>query len=72
MPGMSGTDVLAELAADAATREIPVVVLTSAELDDSERRTIEAARPPSFPRTRSRRAGRTTDLTQTLARLGLA
>ena len=50
-----------ELAADAATREIPVVVLTSAQLDDSRAKdNRERTRPPSFPRTRSRPLTRTT------------
>src|SRR4030095_2922501 len=42
MPGMPGSDVLAGLGGDSGTREIPVVVLTGAELDELERRALEA------------------------------
>jgi signal transduction histidine kinase/ActR/RegA family two-component response regulator len=37
MPGMDGRQVLTELSADAATRDIPVVILTSSALDASQR-----------------------------------
>jgi CheY-like chemotaxis protein len=37
MPGMSGFEVLRELKADPATREIPVVVVTSKVLTEEER-----------------------------------
>jgi CheY-like chemotaxis protein len=37
MPGMDGRQVLAELSADATTRDIPVLILTSSEPDSSQR-----------------------------------
>jgi CheY-like chemotaxis protein len=37
MPGVDGREVLRELAADAATRDIPVVILTSSVLEPAER-----------------------------------
>ena len=72
MPGMPGSDVLAELAADAATREIPVVVLTGAELDDLERRALEARAAAVVSKDTLGRAEHESGLTETLARLGLA
>jgi len=70
MPGMSGIDVLAKLAADAATREVPVVVLTSTQLDEFERRTIESHAAAVISKDELA-AGDHNGLTQTLARLGL-
>ena len=72
MPGMPGSDVLAELAADAATREIPVVVLTAAALDDLERRALEARAAAVVSKDTLARAEHESGLTETLARLGLA
>ena len=73
MPGISGTDVLERLAADTATREIPVVVLTATELDDVDRREAwSASGRGASRRTRSPRRSRQRTLTETLARLGLA
>jgi signal transduction histidine kinase/CheY-like chemotaxis protein len=72
MPGMPGSDVLAELAADSATREIPVVVLTGAELDDLERRALETRAAVVVSKETLSRAEHECGLTETLARLGLA
>jgi signal transduction histidine kinase/CheY-like chemotaxis protein len=72
MPGMSGTDVLARLAADAATREVPVVVLTSAQLDELERKTIESHAAAVVSKDALAADDKDNGLTQTLARLGLA
>ena len=41
MPGVSGFEVLERLRAETATREVPVVVVTSKVLDDVERRRLE-------------------------------
>jgi len=41
MPGLSGFDVLERLRSDAATRDVPVVVVTSKPLVDAERRRLE-------------------------------
>jgi signal transduction histidine kinase/CheY-like chemotaxis protein len=71
MPGLPGTDVLARLAADAATREIPVVVLTATELDDLERRSLEARAAAVVSKDTLARAEHESGLTETLARLGL-
>ncbi|HVY71089.1 MAG TPA: ATP-binding protein [Verrucomicrobiae bacterium] len=43
MPGMSGFQVLAELKSNPFTREIPVIVNTSRELDDDERAQLARA-----------------------------
>lgn len=40
MPGMDGYHVMAELKADPATADIPVVVLTSKALDDADRKQL--------------------------------
>ena len=71
MPGMPGSDVLTRLAADAATREIPVVVLTATELDDLERRGLEAHAAAVVSKATLTGAGHESGLTETLARLGL-
>jgi CheY-like chemotaxis protein len=71
MPGMPGSDVLAALAADSATREIPVVVLTGAELDDLERRALEARAVAVVSKDTLARPEHESGLTETLARLGL-
>jgi signal transduction histidine kinase/CheY-like chemotaxis protein len=72
MPGMAGSDVLTRLAADAATREIPVVVLTATELDDLERRSLEARAAAVVSKaTLARTEHHESGLTETLARLGL-
>jgi CheY-like chemotaxis protein len=71
MPGMPGSDVLTQLAADAATREIPVVVLTATELDDLERRGLEARAAAVVSKATLARAEHESGLTETLARLGL-
>jgi len=41
MPGMSGTDVCTALKSDAATRDIPVIFLTSLSATEDERRGLE-------------------------------
>jgi len=41
MPDLSGFDVLERLRAETATRDVPVVVVTSKVLDDAERRRLE-------------------------------
>ena len=71
MPGLPGEDVLARLAADAATREIPVVVLTATELDDLERRSLEARAAAVVSKNTLGRTEDESGLTETLARLGL-
>jgi CheY-like chemotaxis protein len=71
MPGMPGSDVLMRLAADAATREIPVVVLTATELDDLERRGLEARAAAVVSKATLASAEHDSGLTETLARLGL-
>jgi signal transduction histidine kinase/CheY-like chemotaxis protein len=43
MPGMNGFEVLRELKNDVRTRDIAVIVNTSRELDDNERRNLEAS-----------------------------
>jgi CheY-like chemotaxis protein len=40
MPGMGGSDFLAELRADQVTCRIPVVIATGATLDDEEARSL--------------------------------
>ena len=40
MPELDGFEVLRRLKADPATRDIPVVVVTSKALDEGERRTL--------------------------------
>ena len=72
MPGMPGSDVLAGLAADSATREIPVVVLTGAELDELGRRALEARAAAVVSKETLGSAEHESGLTETLARLGLA
>jgi CheY-like chemotaxis protein len=42
MPGRSGFDVVDMLAAEPATRDIPVVILTSKRMDEVERRRLAA------------------------------
>jgi CheY-like chemotaxis protein len=42
MPGMPGEEVLAALRADPATRDIPVLVVTSKRLDAGERERLGA------------------------------
>ncbi|MFB3854744.1 MAG: ATP-binding protein [Vicinamibacterales bacterium] len=42
MPGMSGFEVLHRLKADEATRDIPVVIITSKLLDEDERRALSS------------------------------
>ena len=73
MPGLPGEDnaSLAQLAADAATREIPVVVLTATELDDLERRSLEARAVAVVSKNTLGRTEDESGLTETLARLGL-
>jgi signal transduction histidine kinase/CheY-like chemotaxis protein len=44
MPGLSGFDVLAMLAADPAMERIPVIIFTSQSLTDGERQRLERAR----------------------------
>ncbi len=44
MPGMSGFDVLALLAAEPAIERIPVIIFTSQSLTDAERQRLERAR----------------------------
>jgi CheY-like chemotaxis protein len=41
MPGLSGYDVLTHIKADPATRDIPVAVVTSADLSAQQRLQIE-------------------------------
>jgi len=41
MPDLSGFEVLERLRAETATRDVPVVVVTSKVLDDAERRRLE-------------------------------
>jgi signal transduction histidine kinase/CheY-like chemotaxis protein len=72
MPGMAGAEVLTRLAADPATREIPVVVLTSTELDDSGRSSLQARAAAVISKDTLARAEHESALTETLARLGLA
>ncbi len=72
MPGISGTDVLARLAADSATCEIPVVVLTSTELGDVEQRSLEARAAAVLSKNTLASVEHDRGLTETLARLGLA
>jgi signal transduction histidine kinase/CheY-like chemotaxis protein len=72
MPGLPGEDVLARLAADATTREIPVVVLTATELGDLERRSLEARAAAVVSKNTLGRTEDESGLTETLARLGLA
>jgi signal transduction histidine kinase/CheY-like chemotaxis protein len=50
MPGMSGTDVLAQLRADPTTRDIPVVIATSKRLDQSELDGLAAAAASVLPK----------------------
>jgi CheY-like chemotaxis protein len=42
MPGMSGFEVLEHLKSDPATRAIPVIIFTSKELEEEERRRLSA------------------------------
>jgi DNA-binding response OmpR family regulator len=42
MPGMSGFDVLREIRADARTKHIPVIVVTSSSLESDEKDAREA------------------------------
>jgi CheY-like chemotaxis protein len=72
LPGMAGADVLTRLAADPATREIPVVVLTSTELDSSGRSSLQARAAAVIPKDTLARAEHESALTETLVRLGLA
>jgi signal transduction histidine kinase/CheY-like chemotaxis protein len=72
MPGMSGAEVLTRLAADPVTREIPVVVLTSTELDNSGRSSLQARAAAVISKDTLARAEDESALTETLARLELA
>ena len=72
MPGLQGTEVLERLAADTATREIPVVVLTATQLDDSDRRALERMVAAIVSKDTLAPGHEGSGLTHTLARLGLA
>jgi signal transduction histidine kinase/CheY-like chemotaxis protein len=50
MPGMSGSEVLVQLRADPATRDIPVVIATSKRLDQSELDSLATAAASLLPK----------------------
>jgi CheY-like chemotaxis protein len=71
MPGMSGVAVLDALDADPATRDIPVVVVTSNVLDAAERHALASRTVAVVSKAASREAALAA-VTEALARAGVA
>jgi CheY-like chemotaxis protein len=72
MPGVGGSDVLERLAEDTVTREIPVVVLTAAPLDEVGRMRMTDRAVAVVSKAALAPGGQDSTLTETLERLGLA
>ncbi len=70
MPGMSGHTALAELRADPATRDIPVVISTGAELQDADSRALLQHASAILPKSELSRATLPTVVRQALGRAG--
>ncbi|HEU5324142.1 MAG TPA: response regulator, partial [Methylomirabilota bacterium] len=72
MPAMSGYEVLDRLEADAATRDIPVVVVTSKALDAEERRVLQARTVAVLSKQTPSREAAAADVRRALAAAGVA
>ena len=72
MPDLDGTEVLERLAADPATRPIPVVLLTATYLDEVQRAFLTARTAAIVSKDTLAQTGGDDDLDRALSRLGLA
>ncbi len=70
MPGLGGFEVLEALRADAALRDLPVVVTTSKLLSDEERTRLGRWRVPVFPKSALGRAEAAHEIREALRRAG--